>query len=143
MDGKKDCKAKLPLLREKEASFGRKDTITRIPLVVVALPRVHVPVAVAGVPVHVDDARSRIPIHLYHHRSNCLRLNLIWGVSRARHGTSVSLLSSSLQARQIGIPTDLCFLRLRMLTLTSNVPVRLRHTEFPKPSPCNHLSQRY
>lgn len=73
-DGKKDCKRKLPPdRRETRISFGREDTILGIPLVVVALPRVDVPLGIAGVPVHVDDALSRTRRLPYHRPSRSLR----------------------------------------------------------------------
>ena len=37
-------------------SFGREHPVAGVPPVVVALPRVDVPLAVVGVPVHVHDA---------------------------------------------------------------------------------------
>ncbi len=68
-------------MREKADSFGREDPIALIPVVVVAVPRVDVPLAVEGVPVDADDAPSRIPAHQFHYPSICLSgLYRIWGL---------------------------------------------------------------
>ena len=56
-------------------SFGREHLIASVPPVVVALPRVDVPLAVVGVPIHVHDAgalsyqRPSIPPLLEYSRS--------------------------------------------------------------------------
>lgn len=43
-------------MRENFDNYGREHAIASVPPVVVALPRVDVPLAVVGVPVHVHDA---------------------------------------------------------------------------------------
>ncbi len=61
-DGAKDYRRKLPPDRRKKYdSFWRENPICVIPPVVVAIPRVHVPLTVVRVPVHVhDEGTTRI-----------------------------------------------------------------------------------
>ena len=65
--------------REKQESFRREDAIARVPPVVVAVPRVDVPLAVVIVPVHVHDAGTLVSEAIYAtvHRI-FFGLNLIW-----------------------------------------------------------------
>ena len=63
-------------------SFGREDTVARVPPVVIAMPRVDVPLAVDTVPVHVHDTGALVSgtIRATTHRRlvSISGLNLMW-----------------------------------------------------------------
>lgn len=98
--GEKVYKRKLPLMREKSDSFGRKHAIIAIPVIVVTQIRIDVP-AIAGVPVHVNHAA--LVVGSFHSTARWILsgLYLTWGI----------------EARQIRLPTDHSFLRSLEYTL--------------------------
>jgi len=74
--------------------FGREDAITRIPPVVVATPRVDVPLAVVGVPVHVDNAGALVSKEVF---------ATVYRILSSLH------LIRDFKIRFFWIPTDQCF----------------------------------
>lgn len=59
MAGRREYKQKLlPNKQKKIDIFGREHSIAGVPIVVVAVPRIDVPVLGVRVPVHVHDVRS-------------------------------------------------------------------------------------
>lgn len=80
-DGIEDHKQKLPRERkEKASSFGRENPIVFVPVVVVAIPRVHVPLRVVGVPVDAHDEGTLVSKPVYTTTLRILSgLNLIRG----------------------------------------------------------------
>lgn len=120
--GAKACKQKLPpSKRKKQDSFGREDPIVGVPSVVVALPRVDVPLV--AVPVHVHNEGTLVPEIFCITTLRILSgLNLIRGIE-----TSWSR-----------IPTDPCFLESGERTLASTVAdtiLTILSLKIPTPKP--------